>query len=394
MQILTRYVVAEFLKVLLVALCAMTAILVPVGVGREAVSEGLGLLPIVRLLPYLLPMALRFAVPGTVLLAATSVFGRMSAGNEIVALKSMGISPLAVLRPVFVLAGLISLAAVWMNDAAVSWGQAGIQRVVIESVEETAYGVLRTQKSWRSSHIEINVLDVEDKRLIQPTIILKPGGSRTPMTISADEARLHADLKQRELTIDLLNPAVEFSEGGGVFPGPQNFRLPLEHFSRNGQSTPRPSELALRDIPDVSRQLRRRIEQIKDDAACRAVFQMSTGQFGALADSRYRELMRQWRDAEGNLQRLRVEPYRRWANGLSCLCFALVGAPMAIRRRHGELLASFFACFLPILLVYYPFLMVSVDHAKDGSWPPQCVWLGNLVLVFWSVWLIRRVVRY
>jgi lipopolysaccharide export system permease protein len=94
------------------------------------------------------------------------------------------------------------------------------------------------------------------------------------------------------------------------------------------------------------------------------------------------------------LQRLYTEPWRRWANGFSCLCFVLIGAPMAIRLRHAEFLASFFACFLPILLVYYPLLAVSVGQAKDGSVPPPAVWIGNLVLAGWGVWLLRRVVRY
>ena len=67
---------------------------------------------------------------------------------------------------------------------------------------------------------------------------------------------------------------------------------------------------------------------------------------------------------------------------------------MAIRRRQGEFWGSFFACFLPILLVYYPMLVGCVDQAKDGAFPPQAVWLGNGVLALWGVWLLRRVVRF
>jgi hypothetical protein len=36
---------------------------------------------------------------------------------------------------------------------------------------------------------------------------------------------------------------------------------------------------------------------------------------------------------------------------------------MSIRRRHGEFWGSFFICFLPTLLFYYPMLVVSVDFA-------------------------------
>jgi lipopolysaccharide export system permease protein len=88
-----------------------------------------------------------------------------------------------------------------------------------------------------------------------------------------------------------------------------------------------------------------------------------------------------------------MEPWRRWANGFSCLCFVLVGAPMAIRMRNADFLTSFFLCFLPILVVYYPVVMLGVDQAKRGSVPPVAVWFGNLLIVLWGWWLLRRVVR-
>jgi len=122
----------------------------------------------------------------------------------------------------------------------------------------------------------------------------------------------------------------------------------------------------------------------------------------ALLMGRFDELAQdQWKAREGDLtwstrtlHKLNVEPYRRWANGFSCLGFALIGAPMAVRRRHGEFWGSFFICFLPILLVYYPMLVGCVTQAKDGNIPPQAVWLGNFVLAAWGVWLLRRVIRF
>ena len=67
---------------------------------------------------------------------------------------------------------------------------------------------------------------------------------------------------------------------------------------------------------------------------------------------------------------------------------------MAIRLRHAEILAIFFVWFLPILIVYYPLMVVSVGQAKDGAVPPPTVWLGNVVLAIWGIWLLRRVIRY
>jgi lipopolysaccharide export system permease protein len=67
---------------------------------------------------------------------------------------------------------------------------------------------------------------------------------------------------------------------------------------------------------------------------------------------------------------------------------------MAIRRRPGEFCGSFFICFLPILLFYYPMLVGCVTWAKDGVVPPFTTWLGNVVLALVGVWLMRRVLRF
>ena len=121
MRRITSYVLVEMLSVFSVTLAGITTLMILGVVVSEGMREGLGLGPIVRMVPYVIPMALQVSVPATILMAASGVYGRMSADNEIVAIKSMGISPLAVLYPALSLAFIVSLVAVWINDIAVSW---------------------------------------------------------------------------------------------------------------------------------------------------------------------------------------------------------------------------------------------------------------------------------
>src|SRR5688500_4062343 len=165
MRILTRYVLTEFLKVFLLTLSGMTLIVFFFGIIDQAIKEGLGPAQLAQLAPYLLPEALRFAVPGTVLFAACSLYGRMAGSNEVVAIKSLGISPLAIQWPVFALAFLLSLGTVWLNDLAVSWGRNGARQVVLEAIDEIVYGMLRTQRSYSSEKFAINVKRVEGRTL-------------------------------------------------------------------------------------------------------------------------------------------------------------------------------------------------------------------------------------
>jgi lipopolysaccharide export system permease protein len=389
---LTRYVMFQLLSIFLLALWAMTLLMVVVAVFREAREQQLNFGLVLRLIPYILPDALRFAVPATILFAACFVFGRLSSANEIVAIKAMGISPWRILWPCFAAVTLLSFGTVWLNDLAVSWGRDGVRRIVIASIEEIAYGMLKSQGTYTSPGFSINVKRVDGQRLIQPTVTFQKRGDAPAVVIRAEWAELHADTTANSLTIVLHNGS---AVGSGV---EASFRGTVERvvsLSRSGESDSRkPSRMALRDIPQAIEDQLERIDQHQQTLAARAAFQLAAGDVAALTGPTWRRNETQLSRQRKEVFRLKTEPHRRWAAGFSCLCFVAVGAPLAVLRRFGEFWTTFFLCFLPILIVYYPLLMVSIDRAKTGALPPQIVWMGNLVLLLWSFWLMRRVLRY
>ena len=94
-------------------------------------------------------------------------------------------------------------------------------------------------------------------------------------------------------------------------------------------------------------------------------------------------------DARYRMARLKVVPHRRWANGFSCLAFAIIGVPVALRLRTGNYATTFGACFVPILLLYYPLFMLGLTGAKMSTLPAWSVWLGNVACVAVGVVLLR-----
>lgn len=393
MKILTRYVVFDLLKVFLLILTGLTLVIFIGLVGKEAVEKGLGLGPLLRMTPYILPQAMQFAVPGTMLLATTYVYGRLSSYNEIVAIKALGISPMAVIWPTLVLATLVSLAGVYINNLAVSWGTRGVQRVFVESIEDVVYGRLQMHRTYSSGKLSIIVRGVEGKKLRQPILVVAASDNHPALTIRAKEAEIWSDTKERKLHVRFR----DFEVSGPITvsnPDTYEQEISLDELTGMSAETRSPSTYALAEIGPATRQGAEKIEQIEQGMTAQASFAMVTGEFYLLAQQNWKWHEKTLEGAEQRLQRFHTEPWRRWANGFSCLCFVLVGAPMAIRLRHAEFLAIFFVCFLPILLVYYPLLAVSVDQAKDGVVPPPAVWAGNVVLALWGVWLLRRVIRY
>ena len=392
MKIITRYVFWDLLQVFLVALSALTLFMLVVGLVKEAQQQGLGLIQILALVPYVLPEAMRFAVPGTMLFAVASVFGRMSAANEVTALKAAGITPMALVWPALTLGLVVSFVSVWLNDVAVSWGRDGVRRVVVNSVEQIINGRLRQQRSYSTPQVSINVKAVDGKRLIRPTLTFQSSSGR-PATVSAAEAQLSANPDAGTLVVTFRDGTLHMGDYNFSFPDTIVREVPLDAVSRKGVASTSPSEIPLAEFEEARRLQIAKIDQVEQVIVGKAAMGLVTGRIEQALPTNTapdRELLRHERN---RLHRIVMEPWRRWANGFSCLCFVLVGAPMAIRMRNADFLTSFFLCFLPILVVYYPVVMLGVDQAKRGSVPPVAVWFGNLLIVLWGWWLLRRVVR-
>jgi lipopolysaccharide export system permease protein len=330
-------------------------------------------------------------MPATILLAACMVYGRLSNSNEITALKSAGISPISVLWPVMILSFLLSLSTVWLNDAAVSWGRNGIRRVVIESVEEIAYSMLRAQRSYTSKHVTIIVKRVEGRRLIQPIISFVSKGKAATMT--AEEAELRGEPDKALFTIICRNGMIDIDGRKLMFPNDVLERsVPLEQGEDELQD--HPSYKPMHELPGAILSQERELNSMQDEWAGKAAVALLTGDATALLRNEWTTEENLYKLAKQRLFRLQTESYRRWSNGFSCLCFVLVGAPLAVRLRNADFLSTFFACFLPILIVYYPLLVFGVDQAKVGRVWPSTVWLGNVVLLAVAVPLFLRVRRY
>lgn len=395
MTLLNRHVVSEVLKVFLLVLSILTFVVILWGGLREANDQGLEPRHFLRIMPFLLPDALRFGLPAALLFAVSVVFGRMAANNEIVALKSLGISPLVIISPVLVLAFILSIVATWLNEVAVSWGRNNIQGVVVQSIEEIIYGVLRSQKTFSSRRISIIVKDVADRRLIEPIITFRGAESSPDVTLRARVAELRADKEAMLLSISCTDGTLEA-------PGQVRMRfhdmierqIPLTSATQGEDMTHVPSRMPLYRIPEELENVPRELEEMRQRRAAKAALAMLEGDLAALTGPEAQVELATIASREGMVYRLETEPPRRWASGFSCLCFALVGAPMAIWRRNASFLSSFFSCFGPILVVYYPFLMFGVKQAKSGALDPAVVWLGNLVLLAAGIWLMRRVLRY
>jgi len=230
-------------------------------------------------------------------------------------------------------------------------------------------------------------------RLIQPTLTVQGSGGEAGMTVSAAEAELSLLPEEGKIVLRLRDFEID-----GSFkykdPGTFTYEVLLEELTGSTTKNRSPSTYALAEIAPAIKEQQDLIVRIEQSLVAQSAFGMMTGDFDSLSESAWKAHENDKQGAEFRLHRLHTEPWRRWANGFSCLCFVMIGVPVAVWMKQSEFIASFFICFLPILLAYYPLLAVSVDQAKDGTFPPESVWLGNFLLSLVGIWLLRRVNRY
>lgn len=393
---ITRYITGEIVKIFIVALISLTLLILLIGVGRELLREGLGPLAVLQLMPYVLPLSLQHSVPATALFSVCCIYGRMAADGEVATIKAIGVSPLQVIKPALVFAGVLSPAVVILSDLSVSWGKPGVANVVLSSLEDIAYRFLNSQHTYSSPHgFTIHVQDVDGRRLIHPTVKIR---SRTGSTVelTAREGSLRLDAETQTLLLNVIDSRLEAGDGNrGVVPGETELRIPLGKALRQRDiANESPSELALRDIVVESIAQERRTQRAIGRLAAHTGFSLLAGRWEDIAGPPGQALQAHIEHSENRLSRLHTEPWRRWAQGFSCLCFIVIGAPLAIIARTADYWTTFGICFLPTLVIYYALFMLGFDQAKAGTWPPYSVWLGNLVLLAIGVTLMDRVRRY
>ena len=117
---LWRYVLSEHIGPFFFGLIVITFVLIidfipqvlDMVVGRD-ISAGV----VARLFIYNLAWMLALSIPMAVLVAVLMAFGRLSADNEIVALKSSGVHLMRLITPVLLAAIVLGGLLVWFNNA-------------------------------------------------------------------------------------------------------------------------------------------------------------------------------------------------------------------------------------------------------------------------------------
>lgn len=89
-----------------------------------------------------------------------------------------------------------------------------------------------------------------------------------------------------------------------------------------------------------------------------------------------------------------VAIHRRLSPGFASLAFVLIGIPVGIITRMGNMIIGFFISFGIALVVYYPLLITGESLARKQGLPPgPTMWGANIILGIIAIVLLVRLFR-
>jgi LPS export ABC transporter permease LptG/LPS export ABC transporter permease LptF len=368
MRILGRYVFREILasSVLAVSLATFVIFLRGISPLMELLVRSGNVAMFLEMCVLALPPVLLLSVPFGVLVGILIGLGRMSSDNEIVAMRSGGVSSRVVAYPVMTFATLAMLVsgacAVWLNPLALRAEYKLRNRVAASDITADV-----TPQVFEEQFTNDNtVLYVDDvKSGIGPTVW---NGVFIADLTPPDQRR--TGLKDAP-----VGPRITLAREAIAVPDPKNNRIQLTLRDESIHEAPYHS-MAPRGAT-VLQQTQRQEQRAKPYS------EMLTNELWAF-------IKKQPRNSQTDID-ARIELHRRLALPFACIFLALVGIPLGASSRKGGRSSGYvWAIFLSFLCYYLAYISLT-NSARNHSLSPELAsWLPNLAFGIAGIGLIAR----
>jgi lipopolysaccharide export system permease protein len=444
-KILDRYILTNHVGPYFFALSVITFVFVMDFIIRwigKFIANGVK--PPVVLEFFILSLGHMFAliIPMAVMPATLMAFGQLASENEVIAMRSSGISLHRMLRPVVAAALVMGIGMIFYNDMLLPESNHRLANLMIDigrmkptlEIRENifndaidGYTILVREKNDRTG--AIGGVQIYERKGAAPKTIIAEGGR---MSYNEEDKVLRFELEDGEIH--------EMPDPGDI----KTYRLTrFKHFTMNLQDAGRDlrrtdrthrsdremsagmMRARAREYETTAASTRAQMHQLARDhlvsvlsRVAPAVSELAplpapgaaTPAATPTAGERSGAIPRAASESERILQMLTVKTYeldgvldqisrygveihKKYAIPMSCIIFLLLGAPLAIRSGKGGMtMAIGFSIFF--FLIYYVFL-ISGEKLADRRFvePWLSMWIANILLAAVAIALIRRTNR-
>lgn len=322
---------------------------------------------IISFIAYVLPFSLTFTIPWGFLTSVLLVFGRMSAENELTALRSNGISIPRTCLPVWGLAAVFTAICLWINLDVAPRAQREMKDALFNIATSDPLSMFASNR----------VIDAFPGRKIY---VDESSGNRLRnlhVYELAEDNRIKSVMFAREGSLSMEKVKVK-RQGGGEDEEVQII-LRLLHGRYEQRDEKHPDDL-FRMRPGIT------IEEGSVAISLKELYERKK-KIGGVGTMEIGELLNT-ENAES-----RVELSKRISIALATIAFALLAVPLAITAQRKETSVGF-AISLVIGLIYYLFFFLAdMARGRPNYHPELLVWLPNILFIAIGAYRFRRLAR-
>ena len=364
MKILQRYVLKELLLPCLFCFVILCFIFMAANLVKMAdliIGRGVPLTQTLYVLLLVLPTAVSWAAPMSLLTGVLIVFGNFSQNNEFRAMKASGVHPLKFMLPPLILGLALSMLMFIFNDQVGSVSRFELRRASKRMVMQHPMALIEPGRFVKISPSILFLAKRVEGSLMKDIVAHEGVDSENPVrTIVAESGKIVMDPNTGQLEIQLFNGNVSESQANGV----QSVQFHTYKFPTL-------------DEDDIRKMNKKR----KDMTLAELIV----------------EIMEFLADVSGNtkkkdLRDLQVSFHQRIAFSFASLVFMFMGIPIASIVRRGEVVVSF-GISMAAMGLYYILFAVAQTIALRGGLPPMiCLWLPNVLLIGTGSFFLRQAI--
>ncbi len=370
MNTLQRYILRQIVVTFVLSVLIFSIVLL----AGNAIKRLLDLLstrsvpawPVLSQMVYLLPFVLTFSLPMGIMTACLLVFGRLSADNEISAMRACGMSFWQLIAPVLLVAFLMSLVCLEFNlQESPPLKLAFKQNLVRLGLEHPTAQLQEGRFNDEFPGYLIYVRRVKGNHIRDVTIYQLDARGNVLQSIRAVEGWLQPNIDQKQVKILLRSVRSEARDPDDpgnpqkVRPGivADNYELVMDVATMLAAAQP---------VKKTSEQM------------------MFTELVPTIALLRQHGI---------NPSPYVVHAHERWAVSFACVAFAMIGIPFGIRAHRRETTIGI-AFALGLAFFYYFMVILAKALSNQPALCPEIlIWIPNLAFQIIGMVLLWRISR-
>lgn len=367
MKLIDRFVSRELLVSVVFAIAILSLVLVVGNIFRKLlpllVNHDVPVEYLLSFIAYVLPFSLIFTIPWGLLTAILLVFGRLSADNELIALRANGVSVSRVCMPLAALALACTAICLWLNVQVAPAAQEKLRSTIFDLATRDPMALFGSDQVIDEFPGRKIYVGKKEGNKLENITVFELDRSAMPMKVTyARSGLLEADLANKRILMHLYNARYQQRDEknpgdlrkirDGINMAEGTLPISLEDLYERQKKRPSRSALSIEQL----------LEQLKSE------------------NTRERSASR-------------TEINKRFSFPFSCLAFAVIGVPLGVTAHRRETSVGF-AMGLIVAVSYFLFVIIGDTLRSNPHVHPELlVWFPNVLFLFLGAILFRRLAR-